>query len=429
MKTILRTRCFVTLAFTLALADVSLAAGGPGTALHFNGTDGYASVPHTNGLNPFPLTVTTWVRSSQTNGGGYLFYKQPLADAQWYVLLSGGTLYAEIFRSFADLSVSGSGNLADGLWHHVAFTADTNGGTLYVDGVVNGSGVWSGSPGTGNAMGELDLGSTFNGDMDEVALWSVALTQSQLQTNKNRSLTGNETDLVAYYRCDEGGGTNLSDSAPNSGNNVGTLHGGTTFVLSGVFPFAPSVETLAANAVGAGAVNLNGVANPEGTNTSAWFEWGTTTSYGQITAPQLVGSGSVNTNFSQVVLGLAPVTVHHFRAVASNALGSSVGSDQSFLTTVPGDLNGDGKVDEAELQTVLSNYFPYSAWLRMTNVAGLGGTNVTFALSNSLAGAFSVEFTTNFAAWYFLGPATPRYLFTDTNAPAALQRFYRLRWP
>ena len=65
----------------------------------------------------------------------------------------------------------------------------------------------------------------------------------------------------------------------------------------------------------------------------------------------------------------------------------------------------------------------------MTNVVGLGETNVTFALSNSVAGAYSVQVSTNLADWQFLGPATPRYLFTDTNAPAASQRYYRLRWP
>ena len=86
-------------------------------------------------------------------------------------------------------------------------------------------------------------------------------------------------------------------------------------------------------------------------------------------------------------------------------------------------------MDQAELDAALANYWPYSPWLYMTNVAGLGGTNVTFALTNSTAGAFSVEFTTNFLDWLFLGPATPRYECTDTNAPAIPQRFYRLRWP
>ena len=66
----------------------------------------------------------------------------------------------------------------------------------------------------------------------------------------------------------------------------------------------------------------------------------------------------------------------------------------------------------------------------VTNTAGLGGTNVTFALTDDpVAAAFSVEYTTNLVDWYFLGPAAPRYLFTDTNAPALPQRHYRLRWP
>ena len=131
------------------------------------------------------------------------------------------------------------------------------------------------------------------------------------------------------------------------------------------------------------------------------------------------------------------------QAVDGAFAGSAFSSEGSFrvfqapplvtpVTTTnlaPGDFNGDGLVSQSELNTVLSNYFPTSPWLYLTNVAGLGGTNVTFALNNSVAGDFSVEYTTNLADWYFLGPAIPRYLFTDTNAPAVPQRYYRLHWP
>ena len=58
-----------------------------------------------------------------------------------------------------------------------------------------------------------------------------------------------------------------------------------------------------------------------------------------------------------------------------------------------------------------------------------GGAQQGATLTNDLAGAFSVEGTTNLLDWLFLGPATPRYEFTDTNAPAIQQRYYRLRWP
>ena len=95
----------------------------------------------------------------------------------------------------------------------------------------------------------------------------------------------------------------------------------------------------------------------------------------------------------------------------------------------PGDRNGDGIVDQSELNAVLANYWPSSPWLLLTNTAGLGGSNVSFALSNSTAGAFSVEYSTDLTNWQYLGPATPRYEFNDTNAPALPQRYYRLRWP
>jgi hypothetical protein len=127
------------------------------------------------------------------------------------------------------------------------------------------------------------------------------------------------------------------------------------------------------------------------------------------------------------------------QAVDSAFAGSSFAPEQTFTINtvltppngipIAGDLNGDGVVDQGELNTVLSNYWPHSPWLYMTNVAGLGGANVSFALANSLEGIFSVEYTTNFMDWLFLGPATPRYEFIDTNAPAIPQRHYRLRWP
>jgi hypothetical protein len=102
---------------------------------------------------------------------------------------------------------------------------------------------------------------------------------------------------------------------------------------------------------------------------------------------------------------------------------------ESELGLVLARLNGDGTVTESALDSVLSNYFAHSPWLRMTNTAGLGRTNVTFTLDNSVAGAFSVEYSSNLVDWSLLGPATPRYLFLDTNAPANAQRYYRLRWP
>lgn len=118
---------------------------------------------------------------------------------------------------------------------------------------------------------------------------------------------------------------------------------------------------------------------------------------------------------------------------ATDASGNTAISSRTVFVALPpavaGDLDGDGLVSASELDVVYGNYVTNSPFLLMTNVAGLGGTNVTFALSNAPAGSFSVEYSTNLVNWFCLGPATPRYLFTDTNAPALPQRHYRLRWP
>jgi hypothetical protein len=45
----------------------------------------------------------------------------------------------------------------------------------------------------------------------------------------------------------------------------------------------------------------------------------------------------------------------------------------------------------------------------MTNVAGLGGSNVSFSLTNGTATAFTVEYSTNLTDWHLLGSGLPRY--------------------
>src|SRR5262245_33183211 len=79
-----------------------------------------------------------------------------------------------------------------------------------------------------------------------------------------------------------------------------------------------------------GSARLNGQVNPIGSPTLAWFEWGTSLAYGNVTPPQSVGSGSNAVGLSNLIGGLVSGTDYHFRAHASNAFGSLVGLDQTF---------------------------------------------------------------------------------------------------
>lgn len=77
---------------------------------------------------------------------------------------------------------------------------------------------------------------------------------------------------------------------------------------------------------------LNGFISPNGFPTTAWFEWGTNTSYGQSTTPMDTGSGIGVIHLSQTIAGLSQGRSIHFRLVASNASQTIYGASQRFVT-------------------------------------------------------------------------------------------------
>ena len=100
--------------------------------------------------------------------------------------------------------------------------------------------------------------------------------------------------------------------------------------VSPSLPPLPLAVTQPADQFMPGSARLNGLVNPRGSATLAWFEWGTSIVYGNATPPQSIGSGGNVVGFSNVLAGLVTGAEYHFRAVASNAFGLAVGFDQTF---------------------------------------------------------------------------------------------------
>jgi hypothetical protein len=111
--------------------------------------------------------------------------------------------------------------------------------------------------------------------------------------------------------------------------------------FSGTLPgsvaaIAPKATSEAATGVSSNQATLNGTVNPEGSSTSYYFEYGTTTSYGtkKPVSPVSVGSGFSNVAVDQTPTGLSQNTTYHFRVVAeSSAGGTTYGADKTFTTT------------------------------------------------------------------------------------------------
>jgi hypothetical protein len=102
---------------------------------------------------------------------------------------------------------------------------------------------------------------------------------------------------------------------------------------STAFAVRPNVNTTAAKSVSFGSALLTGTVNPNGSDTSYYFQFGVTRAYGSQTGILDAGGGTHNVSVSIAVGGLQPLTLYHYRLVAVNASGATLGPDRTLLTT------------------------------------------------------------------------------------------------
>jgi len=94
----------------------------------------------------------------------------------------------------------------------------------------------------------------------------------------------------------------------------------------------PTAVTGPPSAVEITSAVIAGNADPNGTSTSWYFEYGTSPAYGLRSAVHALGAGSATLAVSTSLTGLTPGTAYHYRLIATSSGGTAVGGDQSFST-------------------------------------------------------------------------------------------------
>ena len=207
-----------------------------GNALQGDGVTSHVEVPHDDVLNVFPLTISFWLNSSDTdpfvrglvtkyadgslNGFGLFLYEGHVRG--WY--FADGANYAWD----GGLGLDG-GFVADGQWHFITYTVDEADVRLYVDGSRTASRGWTGTPGATTTAQPLQFGRYHNyptaltGQMDDVAIWNRTFSDLELFDLLHFSPIGDEPSLLGLWRFDEedSGGPSTLDSS--SGGHTGTL--------------------------------------------------------------------------------------------------------------------------------------------------------------------------------------------------------------
>jgi N-acetylneuraminic acid mutarotase len=178
---------------------------------------------------------------------------------------------------------------------------------------------------------------TLNGTVDPHGLatdvyFQYGTTTSYGHTTATQSKTGNTYQNVA---------ANISSLTANTVYHfrvVASNSGGTSFgsdrtftTLTATGPPVVVTSTNPATFIASFSATLNSLLDPHGLTTSVHFQYGTTTSYGLTTAPQS-HSGNTYVNISANISSLTASTIYHFRVVASNSAGTSMGSDKTFTT-------------------------------------------------------------------------------------------------
>ena len=201
-----------------------------GNALTFSkGSSQYVSVPHSASLNLPAFTMEAWVNYSGENitiidKGNYNFL--------WSLNANNNGNKMGFYNNSNFLWNYSTAAVAQNTWTHVAITLSGGTLTFYINGVASGTA----SVGSSTADNiEMNIGrqqpslcrcNHFNGTMDELRIWNVARSQSDILANYESTVPTNSSNLVAYYKFDESTGTTTADASSN-GNN-GTLVNGPT---------------------------------------------------------------------------------------------------------------------------------------------------------------------------------------------------------
>lgn len=95
----------------------------------------------------------------------------------------------------------------------------------------------------------------------------------------------------------------------------------------------PGVATGGVADVAQQTVRLTGIVDPNGAPTTFLFQYGTTKRYEKATVEQTI-NGDGKRTLTANVEGLAPATTYHYRLIARNSEGQSLGADKTFKTKV-----------------------------------------------------------------------------------------------
>ena len=134
-------------------------------------------------------------------------------------------------------------------------------------------------------------------------------------------LSGLPSGTAFHYRI-------VASNANNDADTTGTSTGPDQTLTT----LGPQIHSTTATQITRTSAKLGSQINPAGKVTSFHFQYGPTASYGQTTPDGNLPSDTSDRSATRDISGLTPGTTYHYRVIATNPDGTSVGPDRTFAT-------------------------------------------------------------------------------------------------
>jgi len=210
--------------------------------LSFDGINDYLISAQKGPSGTSDRTVECWIKTNNS-----ISTQQVLID--WGAMSPNGSRFTLNLIGNGRLRIEVGGNgitgttqIANGMWHHVAVTYEhlaTTKVKLYIDGVQELAGNFTVSVNT-DTTNAIQLGrrndgvNYYQGEMDEVRIWNVTRTATQILADMNIEFCSPQNGLVTYYQLNDGIPNGANSSVTKATESVTSNSGNlTNFTLSG----------------------------------------------------------------------------------------------------------------------------------------------------------------------------------------------------
>ena len=191
--------------FNGTIKNAEWVEGVVGQALKFN--NGAVTVPAFGVAEPKDMTIELWFKpTAKIAGGGRIdiMYRLQGGGRPHLTFNRGGVLFGCYVATKAkEFEVTSTYNAFEPQWYYLVLTQDQNKAIMYIDGEKDGEAASGGAARMDFSTVGMSIGANsgsnnfFNGTIDEVKMWSVALTAADVKKNMDQALAVEARDKLA----------------------------------------------------------------------------------------------------------------------------------------------------------------------------------------------------------------------------------------